>query len=316
MSKTTKAAAALFAATAFWGTSFILTKALAAIQTQSVPDAKSWLITSLALLLRFTGGAIVVALWNARLLSGFTRLEFRQGLGLGAFGGVGILLQMDGVLHTKASTCAFLTQCYCVFIPVFLVWRRGQWPAARLALSCVLVLAGVWILSDMSLSDLRLGRGEWETLASSVFFTGQILWLERKAFAPNQSGRVTIIMFVVTALLMLPTLLASGAGPRQWSQMFAAPSACWIILFLTLGCTAATYSIMNKWQPHVPATEAGLIYCCEPVFTALFALVLPGWLQQWANIAYPNERLDPHLLAGGGLITAANLLMLLRRPTP
>ena len=154
----------------------------------------------MSLFIRFGGGALVLALWNARRLAGLTRLELWQGLGLALFGGIGILLQMDGDMHTKASTCAFLTQCYCIFIPVFLVWRRRKWPAKTLALSCVMVMGGVAILSNVNWSEFHIGRGEWETILSSLFFTGQILWLERAAFAPNDSRRMTTVMFIFTAL--------------------------------------------------------------------------------------------------------------------
>jgi len=314
--KPKRAALLLFGATVFWGASFILTKALGDLQEARAPAVDSWLLSSLSLLIRFGGGAVVLALWNARRLGQLTGLEFRQGLGLGIFGGVGILLQMDGDMHTKASTCAFLTQCYCIFIPVFLVWRRRKWPAKTLALSCLMVLAGVAILSNVNWAEFRIGRGEWETIASSVFFTGQILWLERSVFAPNDSQRMTVVMFAIMALVMMPTLLAHSANPRQWVALYASPWAIGLILFLTLGCSVAAYSIMNEWQPHVPATEAGLIYCCEPMFTAIFALFLPGWLARWTGVDYPNEHLNHRLLLGGGLITGANFLMLLRKSAP
>jgi drug/metabolite transporter (DMT)-like permease len=220
---------------------------------------------------------------------------------------------MDGVMHTAASTCAFLTQCYCVFIPIFLAWRRRRWPAKSLALGCLLALAGVAVLSHIDWSTLRVGRGETETILSSIFFTGQILWLEREVFAPNHSGRMTFVMFAVTAVIVAPVLLASGDGPRQWAFLYASPGAIGIVLFLTLFCSVGCYGVMNEWQPHVPATEAGMIYCCEPLFTAVFALFLPGWLAAWTGAPSVNEHLDTRLLIGGGLITGANLLVLLRK---
>jgi drug/metabolite transporter (DMT)-like permease len=180
------AAALLVAATVFWGTSFILTKTLGDLQRVRDPRAGSWLLSSLSLMIRFGGGALLLAIWQNRRLARLTRLELRQGAGLGLFGGLGILLQMDGVMHTAASTCAFLTQCYCVFIPIFLAWRRRRWPAKSLALGCLLALAGVAVLSHIDWSTLRVGRGETETILSSIFFTGQILWLEREVFAPNR----------------------------------------------------------------------------------------------------------------------------------
>lgn len=69
---------------------------------------------------------------------------------------------------------------------------------------------------------------------------------------------------------------------------------------------------MIKWQPKIPATEAGLIYCVEPVFTAVLVLFLPAWFSAWGGFDYANERVTWHLLAGGGLITAANVLILLK----
>ncbi|HEX2861012.1 MAG TPA: hypothetical protein VHN79_05210, partial [Lacunisphaera sp.] len=62
-------------------------------------------------------------------------------------------------------------------------------------------------------------------------------------------------------------------------------------------------------QPKITATEAGLIYCFEPVFAAGMALFLPALMARWAGFDYANEILTWQLLAGGGLITAANLLL-------
>jgi drug/metabolite transporter (DMT)-like permease len=74
-------------------------------------------------------------------------------------------------------------------------------------------------------------------------------------------------------------------------------------------CTIAAFLLMNRWQRQVTATEAGLVYCAEPVFVSLLALFLPGWLSHWAGVNYPNEQLTVRLLLGGGLITAANVLL-------
>jgi drug/metabolite transporter (DMT)-like permease len=80
-------------------------------------------------------------------------------------------------------------------------------------------------------------------------------------------------------------------------------------MILVLLCTMIAYLMMNYWQRFLPAAEAGLIYCAEPLFASLFALFLPRWLSAWADLEYPNEVVTPHLLIGGGLITAANLLV-------
>src|SRR5207244_8370873 len=70
----------------------------------------------------------------------FRSLELEQGLGLGLFGGIGILLQVDGMACTSASTSAFLTQCYCLWIPAWVAWREKSLPPVKVFLSCVLVI--------------------------------------------------------------------------------------------------------------------------------------------------------------------------------
>jgi hypothetical protein len=71
---------------------------------------------------------------------------------------------------------------------------------------------------------------------------------------------------------------------------------------------------MNTWQTKITATEAGLIYCLEPVFASLLVLFLPAWLAGRGAFVYPNEVAGANLLIGGGLITAANVLIQLKPP--
>jgi len=303
-----KAAVMLFLATSVWGASFLAMKALGLKQQEALPGSGTWFLTSLSLLARFGVSALLVGLWLGKKSADVTRLEILQGAGLGAFGGLGILFQMDGVQHTAASTAAFLTQCYCVFIPVALAWHRRKIPAASLITGCVMVAAGVAVLANVDWRELRLGRGETESILGSILFTGQILWLERPKFHQNRHAVATFTMFVTVALVVLPVVLFTGNGWREWTVAYASWPTVILIGFLTLGGTLAAYATMNYWQPHVPATEAGLIYCCEPVFTSVFALFLPGIMSAAFKIRYPNESLTPHLLIGGGLVTAANLL--------
>lgn len=308
--KSAKAVAMLFFATAFWGASFVAMKALCDCQKQIVPDASSWFLSAMSLVLRFGIGAVVMLIWNRRSLALITRAEFNQGLGLGLFGGIGILFQMDGVLHTTASTSAFLTQCYCIFIPIWIALRKRSWPSKIIVLSCGMVVLGVAFLSNFNWREFSLGRGEAESIMASIFFTGQILWLDRPRYAENRSANATSVMFVCITLLMLPVTAITGGNPLHWLASYNSAPAIGLLVFLTLGCTLLAYWVMNYWQRHICATHASLIYCCEPLFTSIFALFVPGLVSAMAGTDYANEKLTTHLLVGGGLITAANLLVL------
>jgi drug/metabolite transporter (DMT)-like permease len=72
---------------------------------------------------------------------------------------------------------------------------------------------------------------------------------------------------------------------------------------------------MNRWQRWLSATEAGLIYCIEPVIAAILSGFLPGWISCYAGINYPNEALRWTLLLGGLLIVSATVLVATERRT-
>lgn len=311
----------LILATLLWGLSFPVTKALALTQQQLLGGSNTWFLASLLNVFRFGLAAAVLLLFAAPTLRRFTRLEVSQGLGLGLFGGVGILLQVDGLAHTAASTSAFLTQGTCLFIPLYLACRQRRWPAGRVFLSCALVLVGGAILAGVDWRYLRLGRGELETIAAAAFFAGQIIWLGRPEFAHNSVNHFSLVMFAVTALLCLPVALVTTAQPHHWPRAWESPAALAFLAILILPCTFGAYLLMNHWQRRVTPTQAGLIYCFEPVFASAFALYLPEIFSRWAGVQYANERVTASLLIGGALIMVANVLMLnpasgLQRPHP
>ena len=299
----------LIVGTALWGLSFPVIKAILFKQQQLVPGASSAFLASLIVVLRFGVAAIIVLLFCFRTLSTLTRLEWKQGLGLALFGGIGIIFQMDGLAHTSASVSAFLTQFYCLLIPIWVACTRRALPTLAVIVSSALVLAGAAILANFNWRELKIGRGEAETLLAAVFFAGQILWLEKPEFAQNRTGNFTFVMFAGTAALALPVAAFYAPEARSFIAACADSSVLFMIAALVLFCTVGSYGLMNFWQRHITATEAGLIYCLEPVAASAFALFLPAWLSQLSRIDYANERLTRDLLLGGGLILAANILI-------
>ena len=304
----------LLLANLFWGLSFPVIKAITQLHARLIPGTGTWFSAVYTVAPRFTLASLLMLAWHRRRLGRTTRGEVQQGIIMGLFAAAGMLLQNDGLQFTAASTSAFLTQLYAVLIPIWLALRIRHNPGAVVWTCCLLVLAGVGILGHFDWRTLHFGRGEWETLFSSLFFMGQILWLEKKEYAANDPTRLTFVIFLTEALVF--GALAAVTAPN--AHAIAAPwtSATWVGLTLTLTvlCTIGAFLIMNTWQPKITATEAGLIYCVEPIFGSVMALFLPAWFSRWGGIVYPNEHLTLSLLVGGGLITFANLLIQLRPP--
>ncbi len=309
----TRAVLMLLAATFLWGLSFPVIKALLLLHERLLPG-DNWLTIFYTVAPRFLLATLVLVIFQARDFWRVTRGELTQGIAIGLFAAIGMLLQNDGLRFTAASTSAFVTQFYAILIPVYLALRSRRWPGPIVWISCVLVLAGVAILGRFDWRALSFGRGEWETLASSFFFMGQILWLEKPAYAANRPAKLTLVMFATEAVVFCA--LALAAAPDLAALLAPWNSLPWLglTLLLTVFCTLGAFTIMNAWQPKITSTEAGLIYCVEPIFSAVLALFLPALISIWAAIDYANETATPHLLLGGGLITAANLFLQLKPP--
>lgn len=309
-----RAAQMLVLANACWALSFPTMKALEASQRVIFENSSSWFITTVALVIRFGIAALVMFVVCARTLRKLTWLEIWEGIGLGVFGGIGLIFQMDGLAHTSASTSAFLTQFYCLLIPLIVAFHSRRLPSLTTAASCLMVIAGVAVLSNVDWHNLQIGRGELETIIASTIFTGQILWLQRKKFAPNNVNHFTLVMFVVTALICLPVALLTRDAAVPWTRGYETASSLGLMAAMVFVCTLGGYLLMNYWQPRITATEAGLLYCLEPIFASLFALVLPGWFSAMTGVNYPNEQITWRLMIGGGLITLANVLIQLQPP--
>jgi drug/metabolite transporter (DMT)-like permease len=253
-------------------------------------------------------GGLLLVFFFAKIKT-ISRRELEQGVWLALFASAGICLQMDGLAYTSASTSAFLTQLYCVLIPLWLAVSRRRVPSAKIMVCSALVLVGMAVLVKLNPFAIHLGRGEIETLASSVMFAAQILCLEQPRYAANRPQCFTTVMLLATGLFAATIVAATAPGIAGCVRVYNSAPACGLMAVLVFFCTIAAFLLMNRWQREVTATEAGLVYCVEPVLVSVLALFLPGWLSQWAGVNYANEQATLRLVVGGGLITVANVLL-------
>ncbi len=297
----------------FWGLSFPLIKALQLEQAGRLPDAPTWFLAAWLQVSRF--GLAALLLVPPMLRRGRpTRGEVGQGIAVGAWGGLGMAVQADALNFTHASTSAFLTQAYCIFLPLWAALRDRRPPTWRVVSATLLVLAGSAVLSGLRWGEFRIGRGEAGTLLAAVLFTFQILALEDRKSAGNRGVPVTFVMCLTIAAIFLPLAFLSAPEPSAVLAAGASWKTWTLVLALALFCSVGAFLLMNTWQRRVSSTEAGLIYTSEPVFTAIYVLFLPALLGGFIGRAYPNESLTPTLAAGGILIVAANILMQWKLP--
>ena len=303
-----KAILALILCCAFWGISFPVIKALMIELEQRTPAGSSFHFSSWVQMSRFLIAAVIMLCLTWKI-SRPGRLELRQGCLIAFWGGLGMWLQAYGLAYTEASTSAFLTQAYCVFLPIWVSLRDRKSPGKNIIVATCLVLLGGAILAGVRPDHFKIGRGELATLASAFLFTFQILTLENPKYADNRGRSVTLVMCVVVFILFLPISLVTAPHPLDVIASARSFSVFTLVIILALVCTVGAYLLMNTWQRHVTSTQAGLIYTTEPVFTAWYALFLPGMLAGLMGHPYANETLTSQLLIGGGLILLANFIV-------
>jgi len=310
-----RARALLIGTTVLWGLSFPLLRGLELVQRANAPEVPDSAMACADVAIRFALAALFLFPIYGRQLARITFREWSQAIGLALFAAGGLYLQTLGLAWTDASVAAFLTQLYTLIVPLIVAVRDRRFPSLRVIVACVLVLAGAAMLSPGLLRHFTLGPGEWVIILSTAFMASQIVWVERPLYAENRAGVVTLIMFAILTGVFTAGYFTVGGTAHAAGQLFGMPVLWALTLALVLLCTVFNFLIMNAWQRCVSATEAGLIYCIEPVIATILSAFLPGWISRAASITYTNETLTWSLLVGGVLIVGATVLVATERRT-
>lgn len=267
----------LVGVTLIWGGTFL------AVQT-----ALQWSGAFAFVGMRFAVAALLALLLCRRQLAGLNRTELLGGVFIGVILYFSYNLQTLGLGHIASSTSAFLTGLYVPLVPL-LQWglfrqRPGwlAWAGVALAFAGLLLLAGVDGLS------IKLGLGEWLTIAATVTIALEICLLSRFAVGCN-AGRMALVQLATVALLSLASAPLAGEALPQWQPLL-------LVSVLALGAATALIQIVMNWaQQTVPATRATIIYAMEPVWGGLI-----GWLA--------GEAMTAGKVGGAALIVASVLL--------
>lgn len=266
---------ALLAAAASWGSTFFLIHGL--VSRVPVLDFLG---------IRFTMATIVLALLAPRSLRRLGRAEWRHGVVLGALYGCAQILQTFGLAHTSPSVSGFITGMYVVATPLFgfALLHTRILPLTWLAVVMAMVGLGV-----LTLSGVSVGIGEAVTLASALLYALHVVGLGRWSSAEQAIG-MTIVQSGVIALICTVAALPGGV-------VWPSRTGDWLSIGYMAVFAAALALLAQTWaQAHLPATRSAIIMSTEPVWAAVFAVLLG------------TDQLTWRLVVGGGLILAAMVL--------
>ena len=218
-----------------------------------------------------------------------SRERTRHAIVLGALYGVAQILQTAGLATTPASVSGFITGMYVVATPLFAaVLLRSRiggltWVAVLLAVTGL----GVLTLGDVG-AGLGLGYGEALTLVSALIYALHIVGLGAWSNARDALGHVDPPVHRDRRDL-------HGAPRRRAGSCSRRPTADWLsIVYMALFAGAAALLGQTWAQAHLPPTRTAIIMSMEPVFAALFAVLLGGESATAADAARRGARAHRH----------------------
>ena len=272
---------ALLAMSAVWGSTFFLIKDLV---------ARLGVLDLLAV--RFGIASVALAVLAAPRLR-IDATVVRRGALLGLVYGIGQILQTLGLSMTTASVSGFITGLYVVLTPLLgaLVFRSRMTAATWAGAALASVGLGV-----LSLNGLSVGGGEALTFASAVVYALHILVLSRFS-DPERALGLSLVQLVVIAAVCTAAALWPDAQGHVGITLPSTAADWWALLYLAVVAAALTMVLQTWAQAHVEPSRAAVVMAMEPVWAALFAVLLGG------------ERVTVRMVVGGVAIVGAMYLV-------
>jgi drug/metabolite transporter (DMT)-like permease len=269
------AALLLLAVTAVWGSTFAMTKDV--VEEVPVMDFLG---------VRFLLAAAVVWLLFPRSLRGLSALTVRRGVVLGLLYGGAQVAQTVGLQHTAASVSGFVTGMYVVCTPLLAAVLLRERIAGPTWAAVPLATAGLAVLS---LQGFAIGFGEAITLVGAVVYALHIVALGAWS-TPEEAVGISVVQLLVIAAM---GLVVGAPGGITFPQS----TGVWLqVVYMAVFAAGLALAAQTWAQAHLPPTRAAIIMCTEPVFAAVFAILIGG------------ESLAGRLLVGGTIVLAAMLL--------
>ncbi|EQB68604.1 DMT family transporter [Cuniculiplasma divulgatum] len=213
----------------------------------------------------------------------------RQGFIAGFFLFLGYYFQTIGLYFTTPAISGFVTGLYIVLVPViaYLIFRQR---ISKSDLSAVtLAFVGLLIITVGEVSNFSLQLGDLLTFICAVGYAMQIIYVSRN----NKLDMVKFTFFQMAAVSLYSTI---AIPTFKIYFNFSSPILIFTIAFTAIFAGVVAYFITNKALVYVKPEKASIIMVSEPVFAAIFSVILTG-----IPLSY-------YTIGGGALMVIAMLM--------
>ncbi len=269
---------ALVVVTIIWGSTFVIVKQTLGLASPFVLISSRFWAAALAL-----GVAYFVSRPQAR-----NTPVIRDGFLTGLILAGGFMTQTIGLTTTEAGKTAFITGLNVVMVPVFSVFLLRKPPALAAVLGVLLATVGLGFLTlDKTLT---FAPGDLWVLVCAVFFALHIIITDRISPRHELLAYTLVQMLTVAVISLIVALL------REPDTLLPPLNALPALFYLGVIATGLVYGLQTWAQRHTTPTHTALIFILEPVFAAIFAVIVT------------RENLTGQEWLGGGLILLGMLV--------
>lgn len=278
--KTYKAYFFLIVVTLFWGVTFPL-----------IRDALPYVNASTFVFARFVLASL---LFLPIILFRFRRPNktlLAASLVLAVLNSAVFLFQTIGLETITAPRSAFITGSSVLIVPFLLPLLKLGRPRFLDILSALICLLGLYVLTGANIHGLS--RGDFWTLACAACYAFAVIFVQW--ITPKLKSYSQITFYQILLGVPIMGLAASGESFHGLLHYQVAGA----LIFCALFATVIAFYLQMKYQQHIPAPKAALIYTLEPVFASLFAYLIN------------NDHITQQTLLGGAIILMSLLMPLL-----
>ncbi len=230
------------------------------------------------LAMRFSIGALVLAVIFHKRLAQITRAEIITGSIIGLFLFGTYALQTTGLQYTTSSKAGFITGLYVPLVAILAVPLLRQKPTLASMLGVILSVAGLILISVNSSFQFTFGLGELLVTGCAIACALHVIFISK--FAPRVDAiNLAIVQIALTAVLSFIAM------PIAREPFVLPPLPVWeSALFMGLAATAFALAVMNRVQQFVSSTHATLIYALELVWVGMLGSLAGEQLSLFAWI--------------------------------
>tara|TARA_Y100001934_G_scaffold250451_1_gene312758 strand:+ start:940 stop:1824 length:885 start_codon:yes stop_codon:yes gene_type:complete len=248
-----------------WGATFVLVK-------EGLKDANPFIFA----FYRFLLAALVIIPFiffskQKNIFSNFNSHEIKGGILCGLLLYMGYGFQNYGLEITTPSKSAFITSMSILLVPIFVFFIKHKKINKHLWVSIVIAIIGLYLLlkpSDVHINN-PINTGDFLTFGCAIMFALHII--VQGDFVIKKINLIRF--FIIQSLSVSVISLLSSFAILDFTVNWSYPLIMAIVITAIFGTTFAIFTMI--WaQKKLSASETAIIFSMEPVFAAVFSIIL------------------------------------------